>query len=66
MKVLHVTCRIPFGHGEFQKDDIYIVARNVVSVQPSDVGCVITCVSNETFDTANDPIAILAQLEAAE
>lgn len=65
MKVLHVTCRIPFGNGTWQTDDTYIVAANVVAVTPTSDGCVIICVGNESFDCANDPKAIVAQLEAA-
>ena len=63
MKILYVTCRVPFGNGTFQTHDTYIVADKVIAITPSPDGCVITCVDGEAFDTANDPLAIVGGME---
>ena len=65
MKFLTLTCRLPFGNGEFQTHDTYLVADKVIAVTPSPDGCVIDAVDGRSYDTANDPHAILAHLESA-
>src|SRR5437016_54008 len=63
MRMLHITERLPFGNGEWQHHDTYVNINSVIAIRPSPEGCVILCLDGEAFDTANDPAAIVAQIE---